>query len=88
MNKQIEISNTYYVLDNISTCPIAVQLADYSRKRAEVKPEEGNFNDIAKKIQATWSYIEQEKGQDNERIRLFLNPEGEGRWKDTVICPS
>jgi len=84
MNKQDEIPNTYYVLDNISTCPIAVPLRDYSRKRAEDPNEKRKFETIAKDIQDTWNYLEQEKGQDNEKIRLFLNSKGEGKWRDKV----
>lgn len=65
------IPNTYYVLDNVSTCPIVVPLKDYSRKMALEHPNEGSFEKVAKHIQEHWNSIQQVTSQDNERIKIF-----------------
>lgn len=68
------IPNTYYVLDNISTCPVAIPLKDYCRKN----DSNNNFEKLAKEIQKEYAYIEQKDGQANEKIRLFFDA---NKWK-------
>jgi hypothetical protein len=74
----MNIPNTYYVLDNVSTCPITVPLKDYSRKRALTHPAEGSFEQIANNIEKNWKCIQQKIGKDNEKITIFYNPD---EWK-------
>lgn len=58
------ISPTYYVLCNISTCPIAVPLQDYCREHSQ-NPE---------LIKERWKLIKQIGIQGNEQIVLCCEP--------------
>ena len=66
----ISSSPTYYVLHNVSTCPITVPLQDYCREH-EVSAEV---------IKKEWNSIEQINSQGNEQIILCFQPT---KWLQT-----
>lgn len=63
--------NTYHVIETISTSPISSPLQDYCRHHAT---DSETTEEIKKKIEKTWFFIEQKSANDNEKIRIYFDP--------------
>ena len=65
------ISNTNFVLINISTFPVLIYLPDYCRDDKCKCPNQAT-------IETTWPYIKQARATDNEIITIYFEPQ---KWE-------